>query len=221
MIRSPRSTFQIVAAAPHWAGVLAVTFLVTASSTTLLLETEVGRLALLDQLEWTTLAIGRHVDDAQYATLEEISEHGGAYALVTSLASGPLLAVALSAVLFAAFRIATGGGATPRQVLAVVSHAGVIMALRHVIAAPVAYARETLASPLALSAFVTIDEASPLARVAAAVDLFLIWWVITLAVGMSVLYRRPARRLVLVFVGLYILLTSVLAIGMAVTGGTA
>ena len=221
VVRAPRTTFETVAGAPLWAGVLATTFLVMVSSTALVLETNVGRLALLDQLERTAIAFGQPPDDRQYAALEDVSENGVGYAVVTSLVTGPLLAVALSAALYGIFRVAAGAGATYRQVLAVVAHASVILALRQVIAAPVTYARETIASPMTLSLFFTmLDEASPLARFAGTVDLFVIWWVVVLAVGMSVLYRRPARRLALVFVGVYIVLAILLAVVMMSTGGT-
>lgn len=221
VLRSPRKTFEGVAAAPRWAGVLTVTFVVAAATTAAVLETEVGELALLDRLDRTAAAFGQPIDDARYATLQEISEHGAAYAVVTSLVSGPLLALGLSAVLTGAVGGAVGGGATFTQVLAIVSHASVILALRQVVAAPAVFARETLAIPLTLSMFFTLDQGSPFSRFAGIVDLFVIWWIAVLAVGMSVLYRLPAPRLAVVFIGIYILLAILLAGVMTLTGGTA
>jgi len=222
IVRAPRDTLEAVAGAPRSAGVLAATFLVAVAATAPVLETDTGRLALLDQLERTSSAFGQRVDDAQYAALEDVSESGLAYAVVTALLSGPVLAVALSGILFGAFRAAADGAATYRQVLAVASHAGVILALRQVVAAPVVYARETLASPVTLSLFFRmLDEDSAPARVAGLVDLFVLWWVGVLAVGMSVLYHRPARRLAVIFVATYMLLAILLATAMMFTGGTA
>ena len=217
VLRAPRRTFEAIARAPRWADVLIVSFLATAPLTAVVLQTEVGHLALLDRLERTATAFGQRVDDAQYAQLERVSEHGAAYAIVTSLVSGPLLAAGLSAVLFVVFRAVAGGGATFHQVLAVVSHAGVILALRQLLTAPVTYLRETLASPLTLNLFFSmLDEASPLARFAGIVDFLVIWWVVVLAIGASVLYRRPFRRLALAFVGVYILLAAALGVVMAI-----
>ena len=42
-----------------------------------------------------------------------------------------------------------------------------------------------------------LDEASPVARFLGVVDLFVVWWIVVLAIGMSVLYRRPTRSLAL------------------------
>ena len=220
VLRRPRVTFQALAGSPCSAGVLVVAFLAAASAGALVLDTEVGELALLDQLERTVSAVERPTDEAQYAVLRDMSQQGTAYAVVTALISGPLLAVGLSAVFVGVLRAPADGGVTYRQVLAVVSHAGVILALRQVIAAPLVYARETMASPLTLGTFFTVlDEASPLARFAGMLDLFILWWLVVLAVGMSVLYRRPTGRLALVFTGAYIGVAALVAVALALTGG--
>jgi hypothetical protein len=221
MILSPRATFRLIAAAPRWADVLILTFLVSAASGAAFLQTEVGQLALLDQWERTAVAFGQPVDDAQYAALAEASRSGAAYAVVTSLVGGPVLVLALSLLLHGAFRLA-GGAATYRQVFAVVVHAEVLLALRQVIAAPVNYARETMSSPTTASLFFTmLDESSPVARFFGVIDLFVLWWIVVLAVGMSVLYHRRARTLAAVFVGVYVALALVLALVMTVAGGAA
>ena len=241
IIHSPRATFEAVARAPRWFGVVTFTFLVTTACTAMLLETDVGQLALLDQWERRASAFGQTIDDMQYAALEEASQHGAAYAALISLVSGPLLAVGLSGLFFAVFRasrvaerpdqpVLAGrsanadrpGDVTYRQVLAGVAHAGVILTLRQVTAAPVAYARETLASSLTIGMFFRmLNETSLPARFLGSIDLFVIWWIMALAIGMSVLYQRSARRLAVVFVGAYLTLAVVLAVAMAVTGGTA
>lgn len=222
VIRRPRTTFSALQAVPRWADVLIVTFLVTAALSAALLETRVGHFALLDQWERTAIAFGQDVSDEQYESMRAASDNGAAYALASSLASGPALAIGLAALLLAGFRLTGSREATYVQVLSVVAHAGVILTLRQVIAAPIVYARETLASPVTLNLFFTVlDEASPLARFLAAVDLFVVWWIIVVTIGMSVLYGRPARRLAIVFVGIYALLAAVLTVAMALTGGTA
>lgn len=224
VLRRPRATFEGLASAPRSVDVLAITFLAALSAGALVLETETGELALLDQLERTASAFGDPLDEAQYAVLQDISGHGTAYAAITSLVSGPLLAFGLSAALVAWGQIrGQTPGLTPnyRQVLAVVSHAGVILALRQVIAAPMIYARETMASPVTLSMFFTaLDEASPLARFAGLIDLFVIWWILVLAIGIAVLYDRPVARVATIAAGIYVLLAALVALAMAATGGT-
>ena len=222
IIVSPRTTFEAIARSPRWMGILAITFLATMAASAIVLNTETGQLALLDQWERNAAAFGRALSDAEYATLAGASHQGTGYAALTALAIGPLLATALSTLFFFAFRASSPGTITFRQVLAVVAHAGVILALRQIVAAPVTYASETLTSPLTLGLFFRmLDEASPLARFFGIIDLFVVWWVFVLAIGMSVLYERPARRLAGVFVGAYVTLALVLTAAMAATGGTA
>jgi hypothetical protein len=204
--------------------VLVLTFLVTALSSALLFETETGRLALLDQWERTALAFGQPVGDSEYAALSRASDNGAIYAIASAFASGPLLAVALTGIMFTLLRWLPGtrDGVRFQQVLAVVAHAGVILVLRQVIAAPVVYARETLASPTTLNLFfASLDESSPVARFSGVLDLFVIWWIAVLAIGMSVLCRKPAPRLALSFMGAYLAMAGILTLAMALTGGTA
>ena len=222
VIHAPRATFESLAAHPRWGDVLVLTFLVTALSSAFLFETETGRLALLDQWERTAQAFGQTVGDSEYAALARASDDGAIYAIASALASGPVAALTLTALLFALFRRFMSDRVRFQQVFAVVVHAGIILTLRQVIAAPVVYARETLVSPATLNLFfATLDETSPLARFFGIVDLFVIWWIVVLAIGMSVLCRKPAHRLALLFMGAYVVLAGILTLAMALTGGTA
>jgi hypothetical protein len=210
-----------VASSPRWGGVMALTFLVSTLCGAALLQTEVGRVALVDQWERTASAFGQPVDDAQYAALEDASANGAAYAALSSLVSGPVVTLAVAALLLAVFNGALGGAATYAQVVAITAHAGVILALRQVIAAPLDYARETLASPMTMTVFLSVfDEASPIARFFGIVDLFVVWWLAVLAIGVSVLYRRPARRVLVALISTYLILALLLVIAMALSGGT-
>jgi hypothetical protein len=211
-----------VVAAPRWTGVLLLTTLVGFICTAVLLRTEVGRLALLDQWERTAIAFTGSVDDAEYARLDALSHEGVAYAAVTALTAGPVMTLALAAVLTLVLRGILQSAASFAQVLAIVAHAGVIFALRHLVTAPLNYVSETLASPTTLVRLAgTIDEHSPLARFLGVIDLFVVWWIIVLAIGVAGIARRPARPLALAFAGIYVVLALLLAIVMALSGGTA
>ena len=205
------------------------TFLVTAVCGVAFMQTSVGRQALVDQWERTALAFGRDVDDERYAELVVMSEYGAVYALVAAFAGGPVLSCAVAGMAFVAFsRLGAArvgeDAKVPRvsyaQVLAVAVHAGVILALRPVVATPFNYARETLASPTTLGQLLPMfDEVSPAARFFGAIDLFVVWWVIVLAIGVALLYRRSARGTVSAFIGVYVGFAALLAISMAVAGG--
>jgi hypothetical protein len=183
----------------------------------LVYQTEIGRLALVDQWERTAVAFGGNVTDAQHERLLALSEHGWAYGVAMGLLQGPVVTLGVSALIFAA-----RGAARPRfvQALAVTSHAGVLLALRQIVLAPMTYLRETTASATAIGVwFPLLDEGSALARFLGLLDLFVIWWAIVLAIGVAAVYGRPARRLAGTFVGVYVGVASALAVAMAALGG--
>ena len=227
VIRRPRVTFSTMVQRPSWVPVLTATTAVMFLCGFAFLRTDVGQQALVDQWERTSTAFGQTVDDEGYAQMERTARSGGFevfYAATTALASGPALVFVVSALLFVLLKRRERPGSRPSfvQVLAVASYASVILALRQVVATPVDYLRESIASPTTLVQFFSmLDEASPLARFLGIMDLFVIWWIVVLAVGVSVVYQRSTRSLALVFTGAYVVLALLAALAMAVSGGTA
>ncbi|PYR68631.1 MAG: hypothetical protein DMF87_02380 [Acidobacteria bacterium] len=229
VIRRPRATFAAILPARPWAAVLLVTTTITFLCSAGFLRTDVGRQALVDQWERTATAFGQAVDDESYARMEARAAEGGVgllYAAGTALAYGPLLAFAVAGVLFLAMRrsAALPDLTGPRfiDLLTITSYSTVIFALRQVIATPVYYVQESIASPTTLvRLFGSLDEASPVARFLGVIDLFVVWWIVVLAIGVSVLCDRPTRRLALAFTGAYVALALLAALAMAVSGGTA
>jgi hypothetical protein len=202
-------------------GVLVATTAAVALSGAVFMSTEVGQLALVDQWERTALAFGRPVDDTRYSELQALSHRGAEYAVGAALVGGPLLTLGIAAALTLTFNRA--GTRRPfQQVLAITAYAGVILALRQIVAAPIGYLRETTASATTLGVwFPMLDEANPVARFLGLLDGFILWWAVVLAIGVSVLYQRRARALALTFVGTYIGLAALLTLVMAAVGGNA
>ena len=226
VIGRPRVTFSTIVQAPSWAPVLVATTAVTFLCGIAFLRTDVGQQALVDQWERTATAFGQPVDDKGYAQMELTARSGVfdvAYAAVTALASGPALVFAVSGVLFVLLKRRGLPSSRPSfvQVLAIVSYASVILALRQIVATPLDYVRESIASPTTLvQLFSMLDEASPVARFLGIVDLFVIWWIVVIAIGVSILYQRSTRSVALVFTGAYVVLALLAALAMAVSGGT-
>ena len=220
VVRRPRSTFEAVVRAPRSAALLALLFLVPFVASAVLFSTAVGRQALVDQWETTALAFGQEVDDERYAEFRRLSERAVPYAAVTALTGGPVAAAALALVVYGWFTAVRRGSASYRQVLAVVATASVILMVRWLIAAPVSYIRETTASAVTLGQIFAMDPASPSARFLSLIDVFVVWWLVVLAVGVSVLYGRRIGRTAALFVGVYVAMAVGLAGVMAVLGGT-
>jgi hypothetical protein len=179
----------------------------------------VGQVALVDQWERTALAFGRPVDDARHAQMQNLSRYGMPYAAAMAAVRIPVAATAIASVLYAVFA-ARGRRATFSQALSVTAHASVILVLRDVVVAPLNYLQESLASPVTLiQLFGMFDEASPLARFFASIDLFMLWWIVVLAIGVAALYRVRIRRVAASLLGIYVGIAVLLAGTMAVLGG--
>jgi hypothetical protein len=209
---------QEVASHPRWVSLLLALTVATAAAGALVSATEVGQLALVDQWERTALAFGQRMDDTRYADLMAWSRFGPAVAAGNALLAGPGVALAVSVVAFGWLRRRARGGDGVRfsQVLAVVVHAGVILALGRLVAAPLVYARETTASATTMGSwFPSLDETSPIARFLGSIDLFTLWWALVLGIGIAVLSGARARTcaawIVTVYLGIALIAAAVMA----------
>jgi hypothetical protein len=220
MIVRPVATLEAVRRDGHWRGVLIGTTAAALLVGVAVVQTAVGQQALVDQWERTTAALGREVDAAGYARLEELSQYGWLYTTAGTLLAGPVLALGVTALLQAVF------GRARRVPFALawaaVVHTGVILALRQVIVALLAYVRETTATAVSLGAwFPGLDASSALARALGFIDLFVVWWIVLLGIAAAMLYGRRRRDLVAGFLGLYLVLALVTAAAFAAAGAAA
>ena len=93
-------------------------------------------------------------------------------------------------------------------------HSGAILVIQVLFSLPLAYARENLSGATNLAVFVPVlDDASFAARTLGAVDLFLVWWLVSLAIGLGVLYRKRtapiATSLLVIYVAIGLIIAAV------------
>jgi hypothetical protein len=195
---------------------------ITAVSQALLFGTEVGQVALVDQWERTALAFGLPVDDARYTELQTLSQSGPLYGVASAVATGPVLTLVLACAVFLLFRPGRDRPVSFSQVLAVTAHASVILALREVLSVPVSFMREATGGATSLGLwFPGLDAASFGGRFVGALDVFVMWWAVLLAIGVGVLYGREARKVAAAFLGVYAGVALLIAVTMSALGGTA
>lgn len=219
IVMAPRRTFADVVAKPAWIGMLVLTVAAGAAASSALLSTETGQIALVDQQVRTLEAFGQVVDDERYDALEARSVYGGAIQAGEMVVGAPLLAWVIAALIYGSHRAASPQ-VTFRQVLAVVVHSGVVLAVQQLVLSPINYARESLSSPVNLAALLPmIEEGTLPARFLGMIDLFVVWWLVVLAIGVGVLYGRRARQVMARLFGVYLGLALALALAMAAAGG--
>lgn len=196
---SPRATYADVAARPRWLGIFAVVLLISAIAATALLSTEVGRNAVLDQQ-----IAARPMTQAQIDQMERIAPYFVYFAPVFQFLGLGLGCLVVSGIAFAVFNAILGGDATFKQVFAIVAHTGVVLAFLSLFTTPLAYARGTLSSATNLAVFLPfLEETSFLARLLGSIDLIFVWWMLSLSIGLGVLYRKRTAPIATSLLALY------------------
>lgn len=141
-----------------------------------------------------------------------MSGFAGYLAIGQMLIGTPLILLVLAGILFAIFNAVMGGAATFKQLYSVIAHSTFVWVVGWIFVLPMNYMRETMSSLTNLSVlFPMLEEGTFLNRLLGSVDVFMIWWVIVLAIGVGVLYRRRTQPILLSFLSVY----AVIAIAVA------
>ncbi len=121
-------------------------------------------------------------------------------------------ALVISGLAFAVFNALLGGDSTFKQVFAVVCHSGAVLAALSVFTTPLAYVRQSLSSATNLAVFLPfLDESSFLARMLGAIDLIFIWWMLSLSIGLGVLYRKRTGPIAVTLLAVYVAIGVIIA----------
>jgi hypothetical protein len=214
VLLAPRETYASVAAQPRWLGALTAVLLIMATGSIVFFSTEVGRQALFDQQIRTIESFGIKLPEAAYQQLEErMSRPSTPYVSAAGqVVVIPILVLVIAGIAFAIFNAVLGGDATFKQAFAVVVHSGVIVAVQQLFVLPLDYARESLSSATSLVVFLPfLDETTFPARLLGGIDLFVIWWMVNLAIGLGVLYKRRTGPIAIGMLGLYLAIALIIA----------
>jgi hypothetical protein len=219
IIVSPKDTFRSVVAHPRWFGMLALTTIIVAVCAAAPMFTEAGRDAALEQQLAQVKSFGMEVNDEMYAGMRARMGIAPYTTAGSILVFAPLMAAVFSGILFAVFNAALGGEASFKQLFTVWAHASVISALGQLFTAPLNLARGAVGSATSLAVLLPmVDESSFLGRLLGMVDLFVVWWVIVLAIGLGVLYRRRTQPIAIGLFTVYAVIAGVAAAVMSRMG---
>ena len=212
---SPRETFASVAAHPKWFGMMAVCVIASAILVAGFLFTQVGQDAWLD-----TVTTGRQLNDQQLAAFERMAPYAGYFALAQMVILFPLMIAVLAGILFAVFNAALGGQASFRQVFAIVVHGGPIGVVAQLFSMPLNYYRGTLTSAANLGSLLPmLSEQSFASHFLGAIDVFIIWQVVVLAIGLGVLYKRRTQPIAISLLSVYAVIAVIIAVFKSRAGG--
>jgi len=191
ILASPRETSADVVARPRWFGMAALVLVVTGLCVGAFFFTQVGQTAFLDQAVEQARTAGREIPEAQWAVTQKMAGYMWLIYPVATVVLGPVMWLVVTGILFAVFNAAMGGTATFRQLFAVFVHSTAVTVVQQLFVWPMNYVRETMSSATNLGVFLPmLEEGSFLAKFLGMIDLFLVWWVVVLAIGLGVLFKR-------------------------------
>lgn len=212
VITAPRATFEQIVAAPRVGGALMLVTIVSTLAVGLLLSSERGQQAWLDQAVAQSEAFGNTVTDEAYEGMRSMSRYAALMGALNFIVGVPLGALIMGGILYAVFNALMGGSATFKQVMAVVAHSQIISALAFLVTTPINYVKGTMSGATNLGVlFPMLDESSFAARLLGMLDLFLLWWLFVLSIGIAVLYKRKTGSVAMLLFGVYF----VIALGFA------
>ena len=213
VLLSPRATYAVVAARPRALGMLAVVILSMAAPSTWLVSTTVGQQALFDRQLQAVEAFGITVTDEMLEAIEQQLSIAPYTTVGSQVVITPLLSAVVAGILMGVFSIILAGKARFKQVFTIVVHSGLVLGVQQVFTAPLNYARGELSSvTTAASFFPMLNPDGTAVVLLDSIDFFLLWWVVNLAIGLSVLYQRPLRPVVWTLMGIYAVVAAVVVV---------
>ena len=212
VVFAPRDAYTAVAAQPKWLGAMAIAVMLMAVIQGTFFSTSVGKEAYIDQAVSTIKAIGITLNDQMVQNIESQANFAAVRQSISLIVFMPVVCALVAGLLLAIFTAILGGGATFRQVYAVVAHSMIIGAIQQAFSFPIMYARGEMTSPTKLAVFFPmLSEQGFATYFLSAIDLFYIWSLINLSIGVAVLYKRRTGPVATVLLGIYAVIAVIIA----------
>ena len=191
VVLSPRETYADIVARPRVLGALGLVLAIMIAVSSAFAYTQVGRDLMIEQGVAMLESFNVQVTDQMYDTIEQQANQPPYRTAIAQLIFIPTVAAIIAGLILAVFTATLGGDAKFKQVYAVVIYSCCLLALQTFFVYPMFYLKESMSSPTSLAVFLPfLDDASFLGRFIGAFDLFRLWWVVNLSIGVGVLYKR-------------------------------
>ncbi|MCI0657137.1 MAG: YIP1 family protein [Acidobacteria bacterium] len=187
---SPSKVFHALAARPVWIGPLILITLYVFTLNSAVFMTKTGEEALKQQIR----------ESPQGANMPEESMgqavgFGKVIAAVSVLIGVPVITFAGAGIVYLLFSVLLGGEATYKQTLSAWAHTGLIGLVGGLVQTGMIFMKGSLKSSTTLSAFLPfLEESSFLFKVFQGLDVFLIWQLAVLSIGMGIMNRVGTRK---------------------------
>lgn len=211
---SPGRVFESLKARPTWFFIVLLTAVLIAAFQFGFSNTEKGGQIVRDQIVENSRNAGREIPPEQLETMVKVQKFVAPAAIIVVTL---LFTVVLAFLVYLIFNIILGGEATFRQVLSFYAHVTPITVLQQGLTMLIIYIKGTASPVTSLAAFLPLLEHDTfLYRVSVGIDVFTIWQVGVLAVGLGMLYRfttgKCAGFLYSTYLGLVVVISLIIGL---------
>lgn len=223
---SPRDTYADIARRPTWLGMFLLVTVVTTVCGGWLSSTLVGRRAALEEATRMTSSLGIQIPAARLEAMRDQMMNAPDWRMYAQTGIGSLIFIPLSAaivsgILLGIFNALLGGDAKFKQIFAICMYSNAIIVIKTLFVTPLNYVRESLTNPTSFAALLPmLDETSLVSKMLGSIDFFWLWWLVSLSIGLAVLYKRPTRGIATALIGVYVVLAVTIAAGLALIRGS-
>jgi len=203
---SPSSVFEELKERPKWLVALLVVALCIGALNAGLLFSDKGEAILRGQIEEAAAGLTPEQMDQQVA----ISRYIAPVAAVIAI---PIFTLILAGLLYLIFNTVMGGEGTFKQTLSVQAHSGLIGILGGLVQTSIHYIKgEQVSSPTSLSAFLPfLEDTSFIYKLLQGFDLFLLWQLFVLAIGMGIVHKAGLKKSATVIFSIFVVIVVAIA----------
>lgn len=146
--------------------------------------------------------------------IDQFLENQQKFGKISGLAGGPISTVLImfivSGILLFAGNMVLGGDSTYKKMLCVFSYASLVGIIAHIIRTVLIISKGTIEVYTSLAALFPLDmKETMIFKIAGIFDVFTIWKIIVIAIGMGVMYRMDYKKPLIVVGLLYVIFAAV------------
>jgi Yip1 domain len=204
VVTSPGRAYAEVAAEPRALGALAIVIGIMIVCQFTFLSTTVGQQVMIEQQLRTMESFGVKVTDEMENELQASAGNARFTTAASQVVFIPIVTALIAGLLLGIFNATSERASTFKHVYAIAAHSSVIFAIQQIVTTPISYLMGEFAAVTRLTVFLPmLEEDSFLSHLLSGIELFALWWLVNLAIGIAVLYRRPTRPVTLTLMGVY------------------
>ncbi|HEV8335209.1 MAG TPA: Yip1 family protein [Candidatus Polarisedimenticolia bacterium] len=207
---APSRVFEEMKRRPAWLAPLLVVTLLLAGLYGVLFVTPEGATALRQQMQEANEKAGRQIPPETVDKQVAVTRYFWPASIVVFT---PVATLLLAGLVYLIFSIGLGGEGTFKQTFAAYCHVGLIGLIGGLVTVAVIYLKQSVRASTTLTAFLPfLDEASFAYKFFRCIDVFVLWQLGVLSIGMGILNNLSTKKSATVLFSLYLSISLIIAV---------